>query len=85
MRGKARSVRLARYALAVNSGTEGIERVGLLRNVKRLAGIGQAESVQQPVEMLAQVVCAMIRNNFGAHLHLQRELLASRRNVEAVD
>ena len=76
---------LAWYALTVNSGAERIEREGLLRNVHRLAGVGQAEGVQQPVEMLAQVVCAMIRNDLSADLQLEREFLASRRDVEAVD
>ena len=78
-------MRLAWYALAVNSGAERIEREGLLRNVQSLAGVGQAEGVQQPVEMLAQVVCAMIRNDLRADLQLEREFLASRRDVEAVD
>ena len=85
MRGKARSVRLTGDGLTVDRGAEGIERVGLLRNVHRLAGVGQAEGVQQPVEMLAQVVCAMIRNDLSADLQLEREFLASRRDVEAVD
>ena len=78
-------MRLAWYALTVNSGAERIEREGLLRNVHSLAGVGQAEGVQQPVEMLAQVVCAMIRNDLSADLQLEREFLASRRDVEAVD
>ena len=76
---------LAWDCLAVDSGAEGIERIGLLRNVHGLAGVGQSEGVQQPVEMLAQVVCAMIRNDLSADLQLEREFLASRRDVEAVD
>ena len=85
MRGKTTSMRLAWNALAVDSGAERIEREGLLRNVQRLAGVGQAEGVQQPVEMLAQVVCAMIGDDLRSDLHLKREVLAMLRDVEAVD
>ena len=76
---------LAWDRFTVNSGAERIEREGLLRNVHRLAGVGQTQGVQQPVEMLAQVVCAMIRNDLSTDLQLEREFLASRRDVEAVD
>ena len=85
MRGKTTSVCLARHRFAVDRGAEGIEREGLLRNVQRLAGVGQTQGVQQPVEMLTQIICAMIWNNLSTDLKLKRNVLASRRDVEAVD
>ena len=82
---QAASVCLARNTLAVDRGAERIEREGLLRNVHRLAGVGQTQGVQQPVEMLTQIVCAVVGDDLSADLQLKREFLASRRDVEAVD